>query len=138
MFGFTVDRTKPLASEAFRAVSRIYGAGIMIWDGKVGPGGNNVMADAAAEAFTSADVVALHGSDDPRLKLAAEIISLRQDFAALSAACQQPGSTTAQRLATAKEQGTLLEKIYDKAQKMEAEGWQPEMKPHRISGPRPV
>jgi hypothetical protein len=141
MYGFTVDRNKTLASEAFRAVSRIYGAGIMIWDGKIGPGGNNVMADAAAEAFTSVDIVTLHQSGDPLQELASEIISLRQEFAALSVAREQRRGQPYNADLVAgegKAQGTLLQQIYDKAQTMEAKGWKPDMKPHRMSGPRPV
>lgn len=141
-YGFTVDRTKSLASEAFRAVSRIYGAGIMLHEGRVVPGGNNVMADAAAQAFESKDIVALHASADPQQKLAAEIISLRQEFADLSAAREarrgQPVSSAVVQ-GQAQQQSELLQKIYNKAQDLEKLGWQPDMKPHTLpNGPRPV
>lgn len=126
-YDFTVNRSKDLASEAERAVNRIYSAGLMFRGGQLGAGGNNVMADRAAEAFTAGDLLQLKAAGEPRQALCAEIIALRQQFATSN---------------DNKEQDKLLHAIYNKAQTLKTKGWQPESEPHRIgtygfAGPRP-
>lgn len=126
-YAFSVDRSKDLAAEAERAVNRIYGAGLMFRGGRLGAGGNNVMADSAAEAFTAGDLLQLKAAGAPRQTLCAEIIALRQQYAA--------GNDNG-------EQVKLLDAIYEKAQALKSKGWRPESEPHRVgaagfAGPRP-
>ena len=138
MYGFQKsDDKNKLASDAFEAASRIYGAGIMIWDKRIIPGGNNVMADKAANAFTADDLAAL-AKGTAQEALAAEIITLRQSFAVLSKQMDGGKQTTEERAESGKEQGLLLEKIYDRAQALETAGWVPSMKPTVRGGYRPV
>jgi hypothetical protein len=133
MYGFSIDRAKPLETEAERAAGRIYGAGLTIADGAIIPGGNNVMADAAAKAFTAEEIDRLHAGA-ARAVLCADIIMLRQAFAEISA--RQEARVSPEWEGAAQKQ--LLEKIYDAAQRLKAHGWQPESEPHRMRGPRPV
>jgi hypothetical protein len=138
MYGFKKsDDKNKLASDAFEAASRIYGAGIMVWNGRVGPGGNNVMADCAANAFNADDLVTL-SKGTAKEALAAEIIQLRQSFAVLSKVMDARTQTAEERAESGREQGVLLEKIYDRAQNLEKMGWAPSMKPAVRSGYRPV
>lgn len=128
-YAFNINRAQELAVEAGRAVDRIYGAGLMFRQGKLGPGGNNVMANSAAEAFSAGDLLQLKAAGDPRLTLYAEIIALRQQYAA--------GNDY-----DYKEQGQLLTQIYEKAQLLKVKGWKPESEPPRIgmvpfAAPRP-
>jgi hypothetical protein len=129
-YNFTVDRNKSLADEAERAVNRIYTAGLMFRGGKLSAGGNNVMADSAAEAFSAGELLQLKGAGEPRQTLCAEIIGLRQDFAALG------------NNADGVQQDKLLQQIYGKAQELKAKGWTPSSEPHRVgmtgfAAPRP-
>lgn len=115
VYSFEVDRNQPLSSEAERAVNRIYGAGLMFRNGAIGPGGNNVMADSAARAFTAADLVNLNMAGGRDAKFA-EVISLRQSYADQS-------------------NDVKLTAIFDAVQALKADGWQPESEPVRIAGP---
>lgn len=138
MYGFKKsDDKNKLASDAFEAVSRIYGAGTMVWNGVIMPGGNNVMADSAANAFNQDDLVAL-AKGTPQESLASEIITLRQSFAALSKKMDGGTQTVEERAESNREQGLLLDKIYARAQALEKAGWVPSMKPTVRNGYRPV
>jgi hypothetical protein len=134
MYDFNLNRNKPLAEEAERAADTIYSAGIMFVNGKIGPGGNNVMADSAATAFTEQDIDTLFDSGNDREALCAGIILMRRVFAEASKK-QDAGSREYWERAV---QGEILEGIYETAQALKAAGWRPKSEPHRISGPRPV
>lgn len=126
-YDFVLKRDKSLAEEAERAVDRIYTAGLMFRNGRVGPGGNNVMAASAAKAFTDKDLVELHRCGEPRPALCAEIIAMRKHFDSLAADNSGKGQE-------------ILEKIYEKAQDLKAKGWTPSSEPHRVNqfaAPRP-
>lgn len=118
VFGFVIDRNRPLVQEAERAVERIYTAGIMIRDGRIGPGGNNVMADNAANAFSAADLKALKAGSD-RAQGFAAVIALRQAYAAAPAQ-------------------NLLEAIVTTANALKEGQWRPEAEPVRLQHGRPM
>lgn len=80
MYGFNKQSYPSLSAAAHAAVRRIYEAGLMIRDGRLGPGGNNVMADNAARPFTPEDLKTLLSSDDRLDHGLAQVIALRQDY----------------------------------------------------------
>lgn len=77
---FTLDPTKPLKSEAGRAVGLICKHGIAFWGEEVRAGGANPFAKNAAEAFSHAQIRTLKAGEDPTAQKLGTIISLRQKF----------------------------------------------------------
>jgi hypothetical protein len=80
MYGFQKASYPSLKEAALDAARRIYEAGLMFREGKLAPGGNNVMADNAARPFTPEDLQALLASEDRLDHGLAQVISLRQDY----------------------------------------------------------
>ncbi|MGZ9109476.1 MAG: hypothetical protein ACXW4B_11735 [Micavibrio sp.] len=80
MYGFQKSSYPSLKDAALDAVRRIYEAGLMFREGKLAPGGNNVMADNAARPFTPEDLQTLLASEDRLDHGLAQVISLRQDY----------------------------------------------------------
>jgi len=80
MYGFKKESYPSLQAAARAAVRRIYEAGLMVRDGRLGPGGNNVMADCAARPFTPEDLKTLLSSEDRLDHGLAQVIALRQDY----------------------------------------------------------
>ncbi len=104
MYGFRKESYSSLQDAAIEAVQRIYGAGLMFRQGRLSAGGNNVMADNAAQAFSRDDLTYLAQSATPLNNALAHIISLRQDYANGSG-------------------DEKLQQIYDAAQIMKAHGF---------------
>lgn len=123
-YNFTLNRKEDLAAEAERAVDTIYGAGLMFRQGQLSPGGNNVMADSAASAFSGSDLQALRAGDK-RAALCADIIEMRQSYSASASAAGKAGPQG--RL-----QGVFLQAIYDSAQELKDAGWKPRSEPVRV------
>ncbi|WP_435640425.1 hypothetical protein [Micavibrio aeruginosavorus] len=119
MYGFKKASYKDLHAAAAEASQRIYSAGISIWNGKICPGGNNVMANAAAEAFDDADLHTLDRSASPLDQTLSQMIRLRQDFMRASS-------------------DDILVEIYSLAQTAKALGWKTLSEPYSRNGPRPV
>lgn len=117
-YDFQIDRSKPLAAEAERAANRIYGAGLMFRGAVLGAGGNNVMADSAAKAFSLTDLSKLHSEGGQSQRLAA-IIETRQAYAALAEKNTVEGDS-------------MLHKIYAVAQDAKKNGWTPADEPARV------
>lgn len=104
MYGFRKESYPSLKHAATEAVQRIYWAGLMFRHGKLSPGGNNVMADNAANGFTADDVTRMAQSTDPQDNAMADIIRLRQDYARTS-------------------DDSKLQQIYDAAQVLKGHGF---------------
>ena len=100
------------------AATVIWAAGTMTRDGQVGPGGNNVMAASAADAFTSTELKELRSSSDRLAQGFANIISLRQRFNRLDD--QSWGNEKAEGFAR---------RIDTQALALETLGWKPSDRP---------
>ena len=120
-YGFSTKDYKTLPEAAEAAAEKIYACGIGFRDGVVGPGGNNVWANNAANAFTADQVAILEFSTDEKFSSFGTMIALRQEYAAMS-------------LGAAEKQGRpLLEAINVYAEKLiEAGLWNPKDKPNRL------
>lgn len=104
MYGFRKEAYPSLKQAATEAVQRIYWAGLMFRQGKLSPGGNNVMADNAANGFNADDLDKMSQSIDPQDNAMAEMIRLRQDYARTS-------------------DDSKLQQIYDAAQVLKGHGF---------------
>lgn len=118
MYGFRKDSYPTLKDAAAEAVQRIYGAGLMFRDGKLMAGGNNMMANKAAEAFGSFDLAALKHSTNPIENAFAQIIRLRQDY--MNGKGGNPDQS--------------LQQIYDAAQVLKSHGFKMRDEPHALGG----
>jgi hypothetical protein len=125
MYGFNKDNYESLEAAAEAAVNRIYTPGMMIHNGRVIPGGNNVMADFAAEAFNENDLATLEAGSHKSQQFA-EIIRLRQEI------MRQDNYYTETSLA-------LFRHTYGRIQLLkEQDNWKPREEIHSMHGPRPV
>ncbi len=112
-YDFSISGFKTLEEAAEEAVKRIVFGGLMFRNGQLGPGGNNVLADNAANAFSDAEIHKLKQTGDMQNVLFADIIILRKAFAA------EKESDSALSC-------SALNQIYDKYCKLvEKAGWAP-------------
>lgn len=119
IYAFSKKTYTSLEAAASEAVARIYQSGIGLRDGYIGPGHNNVRADAAAQAFTTQDIDLLSLSDDPLDRGFATILMMRRNYAALSL--------------DAPEGKILLRQIYDQVQVLKANGWRAHSEPPTLT-----
>ena len=120
MYGFSVDSYPSLERAAQEAVRRIYSAGLMFRNGELGPGGNNVLADFAALAFSKEQLRNLKNNNLSNNQVLAEIIALRQEYAEND------------------QRTDLLHKIYQNVQSLKSSGWSPGAEPVKLNGFTPV
>lgn len=111
MYGFRKEHYPSLQQAAIEAVGRIYTAGLMFRQGKLGAGGNNVMADKAAQAFNVADLAMLASSTNVLDNNLAKVITLRRQYRDQSDMGVDYATTNA-----------ILQKIYDEVQVIKSYG----------------
>lgn len=121
-YDFSLNDYDTLDIAADEAASRIYSAGLMFRNDQIGPGGNNVMADAAASAFNRTALQTLLHNPRPRPRLCGVIIALRQEY--MAAADGAVGNCA-------------LQDIYQTARDLKTTGWQPVAEPLRLNHPAP-
>jgi hypothetical protein len=122
IYSFDKDGYSTLSEAVMAAADRIYTAGIMFRNDQIGPGGNNVMADSAANAFKYWHLVDAYKEHDEVVSKGADIIILRQAF----------------QSAQGDDKNRKLQQIFDKVQELKALGWEPTREPVRLNGPAPV
>lgn len=123
-YGFNKDSYATLEIAAEEAVNRIYAPGMMLHDGNVIPGGNNVMADFAAEDFSEDDLTVLE-SKGALFRQFATVIRLRHDI------MQHDNYYSDEAL-------KLFQRTYDCIQPLKQQGWAPRNEIYQMNGPRPV
>lgn len=111
MYGFRKEHYPSLQQAAIEAVGRIYSAGLMFRNGKLGAGGNNVMADMAAQAFNVADLAMLASSNNTLENNLASVIAMRRDYRDQCDLGVDYATTDA-----------ILQKIYDEVQVIKSYG----------------
>ena len=113
MYGFSTDSYPSLEAASQDAARRIYSSGLMFKNGQISSGGNNILADFAALAFSDDQIHALKSSNNETSRDCAEIICFRLEY-------------------IDSEETQILQKIYNKVQAMKAKGWNPGPEPHQL------